>query len=293
MTINWKGAKVLVTGSEGMIGKELCEQLESLGADLFKFDLKLDYDITQREGVLDTVDSFRPHYVFHLFGIKGNPKMTNERPADFMRPMLQGDTNIIEACQRWGVKQMLYTSSIAVENPETDKYPAWAKKTAETLIEAMRIQYPQGTKYCIVRPANVFGKYDNFDNPDAMVVTSLIAKAKKGEDLVIWGDGSFERDFISAKQVAKGMIKVMENIDLCQEPVALCSGLGASIRDLAALISGEFGVNVRYDKTKQPLGSPVKVMQPDYKLLKKIGFSLPPGAFTQDLKEVCQYVRNK
>lgn len=292
---NWKDKRVLVTGSEGMIGKELCEQLEVLGADIWRFDIKLNsdvvMDITDKSAVEIAVSN-KIDYVFHLFGIKGNPKKTNERPADFMIPMLQGDTNIIEACQKYGVKQMLYTSSIAVENPETDFYPAWAKQTAEHLIDAMRTQYPKGTNYCIVRPANVFGRYDNFDNPDAMVITSLIAKAKRGEDLVIWGDGEFERDFISAKEVARGMIKVMENIDWCQKPVALSSGLGTKIKEVVALITGYMNVKATHDYTKQAMGSQSKIMQPDYKLHKKIGFTIPPGSFVTELKEVCNYVRN-
>jgi len=37
---NWKDKKVMVTGSEGMIGKELVLLLESLGADVFKLDIK-------------------------------------------------------------------------------------------------------------------------------------------------------------------------------------------------------------------------------------------------------------
>lgn len=286
--------KILITGSLGMIGRELEELLvrmeESEGVIIVGTDLKKGLDL--RDYKTCVALCYGMDEVYHLAGIKGNPKMTNERPADFMK-MLQFDTNMIYAAQECGVKKFLYTSSIAVENPESDKYPAWAKATGEKLIEAMRIQYPQGTKYCIVRPANVFGKYDNFDNPDAMVVTSLINKASKGEDLVLWGDGLFERDFISAKDVARGMIKVMENIDLCQQPVNLSTGFGTKIRDLAALITGYFKVRVSYDTTKHQMGPTSKVLKPDYKLFKKIGFLLKPGAFPIELKEVCDYVRNK
>ena len=141
-----------------MIGRELVEQLIELDADVWLVDNKLlDWmDLTEKE-VCNRVCAYNIDYVFHLAGVKGNPKMTKEKPVDFMGPMLQFDTNMIIAAQEAGVKRFLYTSSIAVDNPETDKYPAWAKMTAEHLIEAMRIQYPKGTKYCIVRPSNVYG----------------------------------------------------------------------------------------------------------------------------------------
>ena len=124
--MNWKDKKVLVTGSEGMIGKELVIQLEELeanvlwnGVDFRKYkslDLR---DKDSCEHICRMAD-----YVFHLVGIKGSPIMTRERPVDFMGPMLQFDTNMILAAQQYGVKKFLYTSSIAVENPQTDKYPA-------------------------------------------------------------------------------------------------------------------------------------------------------------------------
>ena len=278
----WGNKKVLVTGSEGMIGKELVIQLEVLGADVFKFDIKRNLvnqypepfeepktplDVTNIPVIDDIFGAFEPDYVFHLFGIKGSVKMTKERPVDYMGPMLQGDINIILAAQKHKVKKFLYTSSIAVENPKTDRYPAWAKQTSEVLIEAMRIQYPKGTEYCIVRPANVYGRFDNFNNPDAMVITSLISKALNPEAQVlnVWGDGTQVRDFINSKDVARGMIQAMElkmfnSQYLKPVPLNLCSGYGVSVRRIAEIIAKETGKKLEFD-TSKPTGDQRRVMK--------------------------------
>jgi len=160
----FKGKKVLVTGSEGLIGKELVELLKERKAIIYRFDIKLDglMDVTEKQICEEIIKDFEPEYIFHLFGVKGSPMRTENFPVDFMGPILQGDTNMILSAQKYNVKKFLYTSSIAVLSPETDKYPAHAKDTAEKLIDAMRIQYPSGTNYCIVRPSNVYGRYDNF-----------------------------------------------------------------------------------------------------------------------------------
>ena len=210
----WKNKKVLVTGSEGMIGKELVIQLHKLGANIALWDIKYWYkdrnvkegmrpmDITYKDIVERSISKVNPEIIFHLAGVKGNPKMTKEKPVDFMGPMLQFDTNMILVAQKYGVKRFLYTSSIAVENPESDKYPAWAKQTAETLIEAMRIQYPK-TKYCIVRPANVYGKED-LSRDNLMVVSGLIKAGLKDKKLILDKKGSTQiRDLIHAKDVAR------------------------------------------------------------------------------------------
>lgn len=240
--IDYKGKKVFVTGSNGMIGQEIVIMLKELGAEVLEFDIKRNWvlsidgedvkvpmDVRNYQLVYDVMKAFGPEYVFHLFGIKGSPKMTNERPLDFMIPMIQGDTNVIRASIELGVKRFLYTSSIAVENPESDKYPAWAKMTGETILEATRIQYPE-FKYCIVRPANVYGRFDNFSNPNSMVVTSLIRQAILDGHIHLMTDGTEIRDFINAKDVARGMIKAIDELPIL--PVNLCSGFGVSIKEL-------------------------------------------------------------
>ncbi|MCH7568457.1 MAG: NAD(P)-dependent oxidoreductase [Nanoarchaeota archaeon] len=284
----WKNKKVLVTGSEGMIGKELVIQLEGLGADILLADLKVPFggatDLTNYKECIDVCEDIE--YIFHLAGVKGNPKKTKERPVDFMGPMLQFDTNMILAAQEEGVKRFLYTSSIAVENPESDKYPAWAKQTAETLIEAMRIQYKDvpkeyKTNYCIVRPSNVYGRFDNFDNPDAMVVTSLINKAMKDGNLILDEKGCEQfRDFINAKDVARGMIKAME--DMPDKPVNLCSGEEVQIAVIIKLIMNNTGCSTEFRNLNLTLGPNKKVM--------KINWDFKPEiSLEKGIKEVIEW----
>lgn len=263
--MNWKGTRCLVTGSEGLIGKELVILLREKGAIVSVFDIKAGLDVTNNLDIRSIFEVVGPFdYVFHLFGIKGNPKMTKERPVDFMGPMLQGDTNFILAAQKYKVKHFLYTSSIAVENPESDKYPAWAKMTAETLIEAMRIQYPKGTSYCIVRPANCFGDEDiNRDN--LMVVSSLIKAGLKNNEIVIDIKGAKQtRDVIYSKDVARNMIKVME--DAPNYPVNLCSGKETKIKDIAEIIANKLDISIKYKDLNMILGPKKKVMKQNYKL---------------------------
>lgn len=278
----WKNKKVLVTGSEGMIGKELVIQLKELEANVTGFDIKDGNNVLKYDHGHYMFDKYKPEYVFHLFGIKGNPKKTKEKPVDFMGPMLMGDTNIICLAQKYNIKRFLYTSSIAVENPESDKYPAWAKRTAETLIEAMRIQYPKGTKYCIVRPSNVYGRFDNFNTGYPMVVTSLIKKAMKDGKLILDEKGCWqERDFINAKDVARGMIKCME--EMPTKPVNLCSGKGKQINQLALIISKELNTKLEYTDLKLTLGPNKKVMKLNWDFKPEI--SLEEG-----IKEVIKWM---
>ena len=64
----------------------------------------------------------------------------------------------------------------------------------------------------IIRPANVYGEYDNFDEENAIVIPGLIKKAFSNKKLTVWGDGSPKRDFVHAIDVARSMIFVVEKI---------------------------------------------------------------------------------
>lgn len=264
---NWKDKKVLVTGSEGMIGRELVIQLKDLGAIVHGADYKNpeDPDLRNYYKCLALVSVTRPDYIFHLAGVKGSPKMTQEQPVSFMGPMLQFDTNMILAATEYNVSRFLYTSSIAVENPETDKYPAWAKQTAETLIEAMRIQYPE-TKYCIVRPSNVYGRFDNFDREHPMVITNLIKQAINKNQLELYNDGGDIRDFINAKDVARGMIKTME--EMPDYPVNLCSGEENSIKEIAEIICKYLDCSLLTNENIK--GNTKRLMKPNFKFNREI-----------------------
>ena len=78
----------------------------------------------------------------------------------------------------------------------------------ELQLMAYQKQYNWKNLY-VVRPANVYGRYDNFDTNNAMVIPSLIARAIKENPLKVLGDGSAIRDFIHANDVARGMLNVI------------------------------------------------------------------------------------
>lgn len=253
----FENQKVLVTGGSGMIGRSLVNLLLKRGAIVTIADLTKPVDLP--EGVEFTQVDLRffdncldickgKDYVFHLAGVKGSPKMCIEQPVDFMVPMLQFNTNMTQAAFESDVKWYMYTSSVGVYSPAevfyewsvwntfpspNDKYAGWAKRIGELQTETYSKQYGWD-RISIVRPANVYGPYDNFNPNNAMVVPSLIRKAQESDVLEVFGDGSPIRDFIYSDDVARGMLHVVEN--KITEPINLGSGGGYSIKNLVDLV---------------------------------------------------------
>ena len=280
----YKNKKILITGGTGLIGRQLVNLLLSYGAKLTVVSLDTPYDLNAKikfikKDLRDFNNCLKVckniDYVFHLAGVKGSPRMTLKKPASFMTPTLMFSINMMEAARRQKVKRYLFTSSIGVYSPrkrllegdvwktfpsKKDYIPGWTKRICELQAEAFKIEY-NFKNVSIVRPANVYGPFDNFDETNGMVIPSLISKAFKSKKyLKVWGDGSEIRDFIYSTDVAKGM--AMTLYEGIKYPINLGSGKGVSIRTIAEVIAKSVPngpLKVSWDKSK-PSGDKIRLM---------------------------------
>jgi len=307
-----KNKNVLVTGASGMIGRALVDSLIKKNARVIGTGIENNVKIPCEYIRADLTHKYECEYlfnryyidiVFHVAGIKGSPKMTKEKPASFMEPMLMFNTNMMHAAMLSNIEWYLYTSSVGVYHPcdimnekdvwktfpsENDKFAGWTKRIGELQLEAHAIQSGHN-KASIVRPFNVYGPYDNFDPDNAMVIPSLISRVVSGENpLKVWGDGSAIRDFIYCQDVAQGMITCVEKE--ITEPVNLASGQRVTIKDLVECIIQEIddSVEIIWDTTKpsgdkQRVGSTVRA--------NKYGI-VPSTPLETGIKETVQWYKN-
>lgn len=308
----WRGQKVLVAGGTGLIGIQLSKFLVEKGARLRIASLdEAARSHPEAEFMrldLTSLDNCRlacrgQEFVFNLLGVKASPAVAAARPASHSYPTIMMEHALLEAARLEEAGGFLMTSSIAVyaqaevfhedsvwstmPSPN-DWFAGWAKRAGELQIEAYRIEY--GWKnLSIVRPANVYGPWDNFDSENAMVVPSLIKRALSGRpELVAWGDGRTVRDFIHARDVARGMMMVAENG--CEQPVNLGSGRGYCIKELVDGIVANVAPppTVTWDKSK-PGGDHKRVM--DVSRAAALGFK-PFISLEDGLKEVMDWYQS-
>ena len=307
----FEGKNILVAGGTGLIGRPLVELLRASDACLRV--VSLDDPIGTPNGIEFIKSDLREFsncieaargmdVVFNLTGVKGSPAMANQRPASFMVPTVTISFNLMEAARREGVERYLYTSSVGVYAPaktfreddvwktfpsSNDRFAGWAKRIGELQAEAYRIEHGW-EKISIVRPANVYGPFDNFDPENAMVIPSLIHRSLNGESpLKVWGDGTPVRDFIHSRDVAFGMmLMVQKGIN---EPVNLGSGTGFSIREVAETIVANLSlpIEIDWDITK-PAGDKSRLM--DTSRADAYGFS-PQVSLNEGIADTISWYR--
>ena len=111
---------------------------------------------------------------------------------------------IVNMCIEYNVKRLVFTSSMAVYGKQTPPFdermtPApvdpygVAKYMAEMDIQIASEQH--GLEYCIIRPHNVYGPYQNIWDPYRNVLGIWMYKSTKAIPLTIYGDGEQERAF--------------------------------------------------------------------------------------------------
>ena len=303
----FQGKNVLVTGGTGLIGRPLVEMLDNSGANIRIVSLDTPTEMPARtEFISADLREFANcakavkdiEVVFHLAGVKGSPAMASQRPASFMVPTVTFSFNMMEAARRAEVERYLFTSSVGVYAPSdhfleddvwktfpspNDRFAGWAKRMGELQAEAYAIEYGWD-KISIVRPANVYGPYDNFDPENSHVIPGLIyrfhqAKVQNLPHVIIWGSGTVKREFLFVDDMVSACIQIM-NLDKeifekystprCSH-INVGSGFELTVSELSEIIKKVVGYKgkIKFDKSK-PDGSPRKLV--DSHKINEIGF---------------------
>ena len=259
----FKKKRILVAGGTGCIGIPLVKQLIDFGSNVlvvsldsnlkakehFKNKVKfLKLDLTNKKNCLRAVKN--KEIVINLIGIKGNTRIGERRVASYLVPMLRFQTNLIEAAYEKKIKKYVFVSSIcayprlklAKEESmwkgmpkQNDRIPGIAKRIGELLSESYKLEYKWNASV-ILRPANVYGPYDDFSTETGQVIPALINKSlQKKNYLKVLGDGKDRRDFVFSEDVAywilKSIVKAPGNF-----PINIGSGKAISIKQLAKMI---------------------------------------------------------
>lgn len=293
--------QILVTGSSGLVGTHLVNKLLNKGYEVIGVDFKeptaiidnknftfVSFDLRSETDVTSLFNKFKFNGVINSFGIKGSPIRAKESPLDFLEPSIKVNTNIIDNCFKHN-SWLVFMSSVGVYEPaeefiedtvwktlpsENDWFPSWSKRIPELYLQAYKVQH-KWDRWSIVRPANIFGEYDNFGEGSTVIASTIKKVYDAVNEIEAWGDGTPTRDFIYAGDVADACIKCLE--DKLHITSNLGSGEDISIKRMIETISKISGkdIQIKWDTTK-PNGDMKRKMnteiQSQYGLLPKLGF---------------------
>lgn len=305
--------KVLITGCSGLVGTHLIKKCIDLGYDVMGTDLYrneflpmdgwrfIKKDLTLPNNVEELFLNTTYDVVFNTFGVKGSPMRAKTKPVDFLYPSFKINTEIINQCamsNTW----LVFVSSVGVYSPaekfieddvwgtlpgQADWFPSWSKRMGELLLEAYGVQYGY-KKWSVVRPANIFGEYDDFSGNGTVIASTVKKVFDSNGEIEAWGDGSPIRDFVYAGDVANGLIKIYEN--KINDVVNFGSGIEITIKEIVNKIIeiSNKEIKVKWDSSK-PNGDLKRLMDTTKQIKYDI---LPEISFDEALKNVYEFYSN-
>jgi UDP-glucose 4-epimerase len=302
--LDLRGAKVVVLGGAGLIGSHTVDALtrEDVGEIVV-------YDNFVRGTAENLAEALRDDRVT-VFEVGGDICQTDILDAalknadvvlhfaalwllqcyDFPRAAfevnIRGTFNVLEACVANDVKRLVYSSSAsvygdAIEEPMTEDHPfnntnfyGATKIAGEAMARAMHHRY--GLPYVGLRYMNVYGPRQDYQGAYIAVIMKMLDSIERGEDLVVYGDGSQAYDFVHVQDCAAANVCAMKAAatDQCYN---VGTGVRTSIREVAELLIDITGadVGIRYEPSgltfvKNRIGSPVRATA-DLGFVAKVG----------------------
>lgn len=266
----WKGRKLLITGGNGFVGSNAIDFFLKKGA-IVSATISINSnpsDIKRRIGdnasrvnliKVDLLDKKNLHkitngidVVLNFAAIDGGMKFKLENSKEIFQKNTSIVNNLLMASVKTNVSTFLLVSSSEVyptsgKNPLTEDKandPKWdpnkdgyrqAKWQSEQ--DAIEIATKFGLNIVIVRPANLYGPRDNFEDESKIrFIPSIIKKVYvENEPIVIWGDGSQTKPFLYIEDFLKICSKLIEK-KVFNKPINVTSNTSSTLKKIAKKI---------------------------------------------------------
>lgn len=256
-------SKVFITGAAGFIGSQLAYHLKKSGDEVvlldnfsYGFDDNLifdDYDfrdeiihgdIRDRKLLADLFEKEKFDFVYHIAGITPLPDCQTN-PSDAVEVNVMGTVNILEQCRKSGVKKVIFASTSAVYENNTDfpsvednvvppslVYPS-TKYTAEQFCKSYSDCYRMPV--VCMRFANVYGPHLDCLRTQPPVVGYMIRELYYGRPVQLHAGGDQRRDFVYVEDLVE-LLRLVQQGDGF-DVVNVSTGTTISINELYSVVA--------------------------------------------------------
>ena len=253
--------KVLVTGGAGFIGSHVVDKLLEAGHDVVVIDNLstgkrenvdsrakfYQVDINEPDVLRWVFDEERPDVVNH-HAAQVSVIASMKEPIEDAIVNILGSLNLIKLSVEYKVKKFIYISSggAIYGNPQylpcDEKHPinplspyGVSKHTVEHYLYLFRENY--GLDYVVLRYPNVYGpRQDPYG--EAGVVAIFSKRMWKKQPVIIYGDGTQERDFVYVGDIAEANLLAMNELNIDEPPIFnLGWGRGESVNKIFRILA--------------------------------------------------------
>ena len=264
--------KVLVTGSNGLLGNALRELLGENHVYHTRKDADLTDEKSTNEYITYHVKNSGIDTIIHCAAMVGGVQANSTNNETFFIENYKINNNVISSAFENGVKNFVNLSSTCIFPDSNITYPltadqidiapphpsnhgySYAKRLSG--YQTKIIRQLTGNNWITIVPTNVYGPHDNFHPDHSHMIPGIIHRAynckQNNEDFVVWGDGSPLRQFIHSKDLAKIILWSIDNWN-SDVPFMAVNDNEHSVMDIVKIVAEKFeisGDKLIFDETK-------------------------------------------
>jgi UDP-glucose 4-epimerase len=202
---------VMVFGGSGFLGSHVADALSEAGHNVKIYDIrKSDYlrptqemivgDVLDEQAVGATMKDV--DVVYNFSGIADIDE-ASRKPIETVKYNILGNTILLEAARKGGVKRFVYASTIYVYSNAGSFYRC-SKNACELYIESYQKEY--GLDYTILRYGTLYGTRADERNS----VYRFIKEAMRDKRITYPGDGSEIREYINVLDAAQASVEILD-----------------------------------------------------------------------------------
>lgn len=154
---------ILITGSNGQLGTELCHLLDERNISYTATD-SAEMDITDRDAVDAVFQAVKPTFVFHCAAYTAVDKAEDEGKELDEKINVSGTKNIAEAAEAAGAVLVYISTDYVFDGTNAGEYPVDAETNPKneygrTKLAGEQLVQSICSNYYIIRTSWVFGQY--------------------------------------------------------------------------------------------------------------------------------------
>ncbi len=246
---------ILIIGGTGFIGSNILEALKCDNHNIFLITSRKDLEQLKNskvkviQGSLNETNLIKKiiseHGIEVILHLASNliPSSSKRQFDEEMRDIVLPTFELFNYISEKNLKIIYFSSGGTIygnadgkilENTELKpiNYYGYSKLIIENHIKLLaRVG---NLKYIILRPSNVYGKYQRIESKQGFIAVAL-GKMLSNQDIEIWGDGKIVRDYVDVSDIARAVRGVIdENIE--NKIFNLGSGEGHSLTSVVKFL---------------------------------------------------------
>lgn len=245
--------KTIVFGGTGFLGSHVADALSDAGHKVIIFDrvrspyLKLDQkmivgDVLDERKVLNAIKGC--DIVYNFAGIADIDEAI-KNPLESVRTNILGNTILLDASRKTGVKRFVYASSLYVYSNSASFYRS-TKQSCELLIENYNEVY--GLPFTILRYGSIYGPRADEKN----FIEKILKEALKNGKIIREGDGEEIREYIHVLDAAKGSVEILSD-EFAGQYVIITGNQQMKVKEFLLMVREVFNnkIKIEYKKASQ------------------------------------------